>query len=33
MRADLVLLQNNPLADIQHTRGIEAVMVSGEWVR
>ena len=33
MRADLVLLRNNPLADIQHTRGIEAVMVSGEWVR
>lgn len=33
MRADLVLLQNNPLADIQHTRGVEAVMVSGEWVR
>lgn len=33
MRADLVLLRNNPLADIQHTRGIEAVMLDGEWVR
>jgi hypothetical protein len=33
MRADLVLLHNNPLADIRHTRGIEAVMVNGEWVR
>ena len=33
MRADLVLLQNNPLTNIQHTRGIEAVMVGGEWVR
>lgn len=33
MRADLVLLRNNPLADIQHTRGIEAVMLNGEWVR
>ena len=33
MRADLVLLDNNPLADIQNTRSITAVMVGGEWVR
>ena len=33
MRADLVLLENNPLADIQNTRSITAVMVGGEWVR
>ena len=33
MRADLLLLQNNPLTDIRHTRGIEAVMLAGQWVR
>lgn len=33
MRADLLLLQSNPLADIRHTREIEAVMLNGEWVR
>ena len=33
MRADLVLLENNPLADIRHTRDIDSVMLGGEWVR
>ncbi len=33
MRADLVLLHSNPLADIRHTRDIESVMLDGAWVR
>ena len=33
MRADLVLLQDNPLADIRHSRSVEAVMLAGKWVR
>ena len=33
MRADLVLLEDNPLADIRHSRSVEAVMLAGEWVR
>jgi len=33
MRADLILLQNNPLTDIRHTRGIKSVMLGGDWVR
>ncbi len=33
MRADLVLLGDNPLADIRHSRSVEAVMLAGEWVR
>ena len=33
MRADLVLLQDNPLAEIRHSRSVEAVMLAGEWVR
>jgi hypothetical protein len=33
MRADLVLLNANPLLDIRHTRAIEGVMLDGEWVR
>ncbi len=32
MRADLVLLEANPLEDITHTRRIERVMVGGRWV-
>ncbi len=31
-RADLVLLGANPLADIAHTRAIEAVCVRGRWL-
>lgn len=33
MRAELVLLQDNPLADIRHSRSVEAVMLAGKWVR
>ena len=33
MRADLVLLGDNPLTDIRHSRSVEAVMLAGEWVR
>lgn len=33
MRADLVLLNANPLLDIRHTRAIEGVMLDGDWVR
>jgi imidazolonepropionase-like amidohydrolase len=33
MRADLVLLKDNPLTDIRHSRSVEAVMLAGEWVR
>ena len=33
MRADLVLLGDNPLADIRHSRSVKAVMLAGEWVR
>lgn len=33
MRADLLLLDENPLDDIKHTRGIGAVMLAGNWVR
>ena len=33
MKADLVLLQKNPLVDIRHSRSIKAVMLEGEWVR
>ncbi len=33
MQADLVLLEADPLADIRNTRRIQAVMLSGEWVR
>jgi hypothetical protein len=33
MRADLVLLDADPLADIRHTRTIARVMQGGEWVR
>ncbi len=31
-RADLVLLNRNPLADIDNTRSIEGVMVRGRWL-
>lgn len=31
-RADLVLLERNPLADIANTRSVVGVMVSGRWV-
>ncbi len=31
-RADLVLLESNPLADISHTRAIVGVMVRGKWL-
>lgn len=31
-RADLVLLRADPLADIRHTRQIEAVMLGGRWL-
>ena len=31
-RADLVLLQDNPLADVEHYRAIEGVMVRGQWL-
>jgi len=30
-RADLVLLEDNPLEDIRHTRGIAGVMLRGDW--
>ena len=30
-RADLVLLEGNPLEDISNTRGIDGVMVRGRW--
>jgi imidazolonepropionase-like amidohydrolase len=33
MRADLVLLDADPLADITNTRRINRVMLSGTWVR
>jgi imidazolonepropionase-like amidohydrolase len=33
MQADLVLLKDNPLTDIRHSRSVEAVMLAGEWVR
>ncbi|HEY5647053.1 MAG TPA: amidohydrolase family protein [Pseudomonadales bacterium] len=33
MRADLVLLEDDPLADIRNTRRIERVMLDGRWVR
>lgn len=33
MRADLVLLDADPLVDIRHTRRIEGVMLDGRWVR
>jgi imidazolonepropionase-like amidohydrolase len=33
MRADLVLLEANPLADIANTREISRVMLGGNWVR
>jgi len=32
MRADLVLLDGNPLADIGHTSRIAGVMVGGRWL-
>ncbi len=32
-RADLLLLDADPLADVRHLREIEAVMAQGEWVR
>ena len=32
MRADMVLLEADPLSDIGNTRRINAVMVAGEWV-
>ena len=31
-RADLVLLQDNPLEDVKHYRAIEGVMVRGQWL-
>jgi hypothetical protein len=31
-RADLVLLQNNPLSDISATRGISGVLIQGRWL-
>ena len=31
-RADLVLLKDNPLADVEHYRAIEGVMVRGQWL-
>ncbi len=31
-RADLVLLNANPLADISHTKEIEGVMLGGQWL-
>ncbi len=33
MRADLLLLNGNPLDDIRNTRSIAGVMLAGEWVR
>jgi imidazolonepropionase-like amidohydrolase len=33
MRADLVLLEADPLADINNTRQISRVMLDGRWVR
>ncbi len=31
-RADLVLLHDNPLADVEHYQAIEGVMVRGQWL-
>ncbi len=31
-QANLVLLEENPLADITHTRGIAGVVVQGRWL-
>lgn len=31
-RADLVLLRDNPLADISNTREIAAVVIRGRWI-
>ena len=33
MRADLLLLNANPLEDIRNTREIARVMLAGDWVR
>ncbi|MFV2091012.1 MAG: amidohydrolase family protein, partial [Pseudomonadales bacterium] len=33
MKADLLLLDANPLEDIRNTRSIQRVMLNGEWVR